>query len=308
MNQNAHESSSGSNSIAGGAKPKYLIVNADDYGYFNCVSRGILDCVRQRAVTAVGVFATSPFLERHSHWLSTEQHVDIGVHLNLTDRSPLSRRLANALSPWGGNFPGKFTIIAALATGRIKLDLVRDEWRAQIERCQSFGMKLTFLNSHQHVHMLPPLFKLARTLADEYGIAHVRVAIPEMPYTWAPKAMARDMLMLSMVPGIRASRPAPTPRFLGLGASGHLSPGYLSALLPRLRSGRIYELMCHPGYHDTGEITDPGIRKYHDHELELRTLVDAALPRLFSAHNVRLIGFRHLRVSGEELCVESEDD
>ena len=42
--------------------PVYLIVNADDYGYFSCVSRGILDAVCDGIVTATGVLATVHFL------------------------------------------------------------------------------------------------------------------------------------------------------------------------------------------------------------------------------------------------------
>ena len=34
----------------------YLIVNADDYGYHDCVSKGILSAARQGIVTATGIF------------------------------------------------------------------------------------------------------------------------------------------------------------------------------------------------------------------------------------------------------------
>ena len=39
-----------------------LIVNADDYGYFDCVSKGILESASRGIVTATGVFANRPAL------------------------------------------------------------------------------------------------------------------------------------------------------------------------------------------------------------------------------------------------------
>lgn len=41
-------------------EPAYLIINADDYGYFKGVSQGILECVRQGTVTATAVSLTQP--------------------------------------------------------------------------------------------------------------------------------------------------------------------------------------------------------------------------------------------------------
>jgi predicted glycoside hydrolase/deacetylase ChbG (UPF0249 family) len=40
----------------------YLIVNADDYGIFRCVSKGILEAASHGIVTATGVFANMAHL------------------------------------------------------------------------------------------------------------------------------------------------------------------------------------------------------------------------------------------------------
>lgn len=42
------------------AAPVRLIINADDYGYFTCVNRGILAAAKAGAITATGVLANSP--------------------------------------------------------------------------------------------------------------------------------------------------------------------------------------------------------------------------------------------------------
>jgi len=284
-----------------------LIINADDYGYFKGVSQGILQCVRQGTVTATAVFANSPFLDEHATWLAAVPNVDIGVHLNLTDRQPLTKRLSDALNADGGQFPGKFSIAKAVLSRQIPVDLIRAEWHAQIEHCLARNLQLSFLNSHEHIHMLPPLYPIALALASEYGIEHVRFATPEWPRTWSASAWLRDGIMSVLSQINRLHMPQAAPIFLGMGESGRLSQRYLSNLLPKLRPGRVYELMCHPGIADLDEVQDKRLLAYHDWEIERQTLTDPTLKTALANNNIRLIGYRHLQTTQEGLHIRPEE-
>ncbi len=290
----------------GDATPAYLIINADDYGYFDHVSQGILECACTGTVTATGVFANSPHLEKHAAWLHEQPDLDIGVHLNLTDRQPLTKSLGNALGKWNGHFPGKFPIARAILARHIPLGLIRDEWRAQIDHCLASKLKLRFLNSHEHIHMLPSLYPMTLELAHEYGIDHVRFATPEWPGTWSANALLRDGIMAALSMLNRMHRPSATPIFLGMGESGRISPQYLQRLLNRLKAGNIYELMCHPGFADKEGKADERLRAYHDWDLERRALTHPILSSALAAHNIRLIGYRHLRARRKRLQVVQE--
>src|ERR1700758_2816197 len=100
----------------------YLIVNADDYGYFRCVSQGILKSATQGVVTATGVFANTAHFGEHAAWLRECEALDAGVHLNLTDGVPLTSDLQKALLRWSGRFPRKFVMAKAILFGAIKVD------------------------------------------------------------------------------------------------------------------------------------------------------------------------------------------
>ena len=289
------------------AAPAYLIINADDYAYFKGVSQGILECVGQGIVTATGVFANSPWLDEHTAWLASQPDVDVGVHLNLTDRLPLTQGLSDALRNWRGRFPEKFTLAKAVLSHRIPVDLVRDEWRAQIECCLSKNLQLSFLNSHEHIHMLPPLYPVVLALAREYGIEHVRFATPEWPRVWSARALLRDGIMSVLAQINRFRIPHATPVFLGMGESGRLSQRYLSSMLPKLRPGRVYELMCHPGRIEPEAAKDKRLLAYHDWELERHTLCDPTLKATLAANNIRLIGYRHLQITGKALRIKPEE-
>ena len=92
-----------------------------------------------------------------------------------------------------------------------------------------------------------------------------------------------------------------------MGESGRLSLAYLNNTLPKLKSGRVYELMCHPGYCDTEEINDARILDYHDWEGERNILTSIAVKELSDSLGIRLIGYRHVRFRGDGSMVVLEE-
>lgn len=274
--------------------PACLIVNADDYGYYDCVSRGILRAASHGIVSATGILATGTRFDEHVAWLGDYQDLDLGLHLNLTDREPLTQDMRRRLIRWGGQFPPKFTVAGAVLSGAIPVRDVGREWSAQIERCMDKGLRLSFINSHEHIHMLPPLFKLVRGLAQEYGIGHVRLSTSQWLRTRQPGAVVRDTLMQGLALLNRRALDLPAPAFLGMAESGRLSLAALRTMLPRLQAGGVYELMCHPGYRDDAEIDNPRLYGYHDWEGELAALTSPETRALLDGRGIRLIGYRHL--------------
>jgi predicted glycoside hydrolase/deacetylase ChbG (UPF0249 family) len=283
-----------------------LIVNADDYGYFDCVSRGILQSAAHGIVTATGVFATAPHLPEHAAWLRDCEVLDAGVHLNLTDGNPLTRDMRKAVSRWAGRFPGKFALAMAVTAGAIGIERVRLEWRAQIERCLESGLRVTFLNSHEHVHMLPMLLPVAVALAGEFGIAHLRFPTSGLAWGSSAGALLRNSIMKALATINRRHMAIPAAQFLGMETSGKLDPPYLERIVPHLGAGRVYELMCHPGQFDAREVSNPRLRRYHDWEGELRTLTSPEVRELLQRHGVRLIGYRHVEIVNGGLAARED--
>jgi predicted glycoside hydrolase/deacetylase ChbG (UPF0249 family) len=281
----------------------YLIVNADDYGYFNCVSRGILKCASRGTVTATGVFGNSVHFREHSAWLRDCDSLDIGVHLNLTSGEPLTSDMRKKLSRWSGKFPGKFSGVMAVLSGAIAAADVRLEWRAQIERCLESGMLVQFLNSHEHMHILPSLFRVVCDLAREYGIAHVRFPNAEFYPIDSLGSLFRVAVVQAFAKINRRNIPMPTADFIGLETSGRLDQTFIQRRVSTLKPGRVYELMCHPGYLDKHEIGDPRLSRYHDWEGELEALTNPAFKQSLDTGGIQLIGYRHLAMADGELVV-----
>lgn len=280
--------------MVAGREGALLIVNADDYGYFRCVSQGILKAAEQGIVTATGVLANMPDFDEHAAWLRDFGNLDVGVHLNLTAGEPLTDTMSTKLARWGGRFAGKFRMAMAVLARGINADDVRREWRTQIERCCAARLQPVFLNSHEHIHMLPALFPVASTLAHDYGIPHLRFPSSRIGRITSATSLPRAVVMQALGALNRRHVGAPPLRFLGMEASGKLASSYLERVVPQLRAREVYELMCHPGLFDANEVRDVRLTAYHDWQGELRTLTSPATRELLERHHIHVIGYRHL--------------
>jgi chitin disaccharide deacetylase len=272
-------------------EPIHLIINADDYGYYPCISQGILEAATSGALTATGILANSPDLKTQLEWLDTVDDLEVGVHLNLTFRQPLTVNMAEKLARWQGCFPSAYAMSGMILTGKININDVRLEWSAQIEACQ--GKKLQFLNSHEHIHMLPVLFPLMLELANKYDIPHIRLTQAEWLAPFGVSALIRNTLMQAMQTVNKTKLNSKTPLFLGLSRSGKLDYDYLETICSRLIPGKTYELMCHPGHFDPHEISDPRLLSYHDWEGELALLQSQQVYALYEKFGIRLSHYQH---------------
>jgi len=268
-----------------------LIINADDYGYYPCVSQGILAAAKSGALTATGILANSPDLATQLQWLTGLESIDVGIHLNLTYGQPLTEVMANKLESKQGQFPNAYAMSGLLLTGKISLADVRAEWRAQIETCQA--QKLRFLNSHEHIHMLPLLFPLVLELAKDYGIQYVRLTQAEWLSPFGLSALVRNTLMQTMQLINQGHLKVKQPLFLGLSRSGKLDYDYLTTIFSKLKPGQSYELMCHPGHFNPTEISDAKLLAYHDWEGELALLQSPKVHDLYEQFGIRLSPYPH---------------
>lgn len=266
-----------------------LIVNADDFGYFDEVSRGILELATQGIVTATGVMANGPALPRWVDALRRLPLLSVGVHLNATLGKPLTQEMRGAVHGRGGLFPGKGTMAAAILRGGIATAVVIAEWRAQIRHVIDAGLAPCFVNSHEHLHMLPQLYARTRELAREFGIVHVRAPRAE----WGPAASVGGYVRSGAFAMARLmAGPSPgEPELIGLNPSGHLNLSYCRWRFGRLRQGSDYELMCHPGRDDAHARGDPKLGAYHDWEGELHTLQSPEFADLLRQHRIALTGY-----------------
>jgi predicted glycoside hydrolase/deacetylase ChbG (UPF0249 family) len=296
-----------------GPKPSTrLVVNADDFGVSERVNAGIVQAHRQGIVTATSLMAAGRAFAHAVRLLPSAPALDVGVHLTLVAEAPLLGGDSSLIGS-DGRFPaGAGALALRWWAGKVHRADVAAEWTAQIERVLDHGIRVSHLDSHQHVHILPGLFDLTRELAARYAIPFVRVPVENLRAGGPPSLHgANRRLGATLLRALwRIGRITGTARtgcrsliFLGFYDGGRLDEKRLRRLLARLRPGGAYELMCHPGF--TPE--EPDIRNWaYRHEMELSALTSASIRSEIAARRIRLCRFKDLtqsNLSGDEKIV-----
>lgn len=145
---------------------KSLIITADDYGIREA-SEPILHLAQAGLIDRVAVLVHFVSPEDAKRLAATS--VSIDIHLELT-------RLLGRGEYEGDSFLARMVnFFWCLVTGRLSRSKVEREWREQIEIFRTrFGRLPDGMNSHEHIHFFPPMFRDFLDVAREYGIGYVR--------------------------------------------------------------------------------------------------------------------------------------
>src|SRR5689334_13125533 len=160
-----------------------LIVNADDFGFTEQVSRGILDAHREGIVTSTTLMANGAAFDAAVAMSRQAPRLGIGVHLNLTEGEPVSPalRIPSLVDGSGRLHLTPARLLKGLFRRQINLGDVETELRRQITRILSAGISPTHLDGHKHVHVLPGVSEIVIRLAQEFSIRRVRCPQEEAP-------------------------------------------------------------------------------------------------------------------------------
>jgi predicted glycoside hydrolase/deacetylase ChbG (UPF0249 family) len=247
-----------------------LIVNADDFGYTDSVSAGILRAHRDGIVTATTLMTNAPHTEGAATLARANPALDVGLHLVLTFDRPTGdvSRCRSLVDE-----DGKFLRPKELMSRDIDREEALTEYRAQYAKARDLlGRKPTHLDTHHWVHDHPALEWAIGELALETGAA-ARIHSDGQ----------RERLRAR---GVR------TPDHFAreFQYEGKVGVEQLLVLLERLaKSDDVTELMCHPGETDLELVKRSGYAR--ERPMELATLTDPRVRAAVKALGIRLATF-----------------
>ncbi|MBE7710759.1 MAG: ChbG/HpnK family deacetylase [Cyanobacteria bacterium SIG31] len=155
---------------------KKFILNADDFGLSKATNRAVIESYSGGILKSVSIIPNgAAFDEAINSILPQCPELSVGIHLNITDGSSLCEDLTT-LTDTNWKFKNNYWQLLLKAYNPKEkefLEQVEREFRRQIEKVMS-KTKVTHIDSHQHIHSIPPIFNLVCRLAKEYGIKHVR--------------------------------------------------------------------------------------------------------------------------------------
>jgi predicted glycoside hydrolase/deacetylase ChbG (UPF0249 family) len=137
----------------------HLVVNADDFGLTEGVNRAILECFMAGSVSNTTLMVNTGATKEAVDIARSHPNLGVGLHLNFTLGSPASEisQIKSLVNPHG-RFYSRNVFERRVLSGRILRDDIKTELLAQIKRFDLFGLRMTHMDSHQHAHLLPPVF------------------------------------------------------------------------------------------------------------------------------------------------------
>jgi chitin disaccharide deacetylase len=283
---------------------KRLIVNADDFGLTSGVNRAIIEGHTRGAITSATLMANMPGFDAAVRLAKEHPSLGVGLHINITQGRPVAgaSRVGSLLNDRGEFWGTSGAVFKRLLAGRLKIEEVVIELRAQIEKALNAGLRLTHVDSHKHTHALPQICEAIISTVKDYGINAVRA--PRERWRFDREAESFEVIkqsagafgisQLCRVSDAKLKRSdMKTPDFFfGVARTGFWTKPWLIDLIERLPAGAS-ELMCHPGYEDA-ELDGVKTRLRASRTNELRLLTDPDVVSKLKENRVELINFSSL--------------
>jgi chitin disaccharide deacetylase len=143
---------------AGPLQERYLIIHTDDAGFCEAVNVGTMDGFERGVVSSTSILVVCPGFEEFARYAVAHPEYDYGVHLVLTCESnqirwgPVLKKEVPSLIQPDGSFWRKQEEVAKHA----RIEDVRRELRAQVQRALDRGIPISHLDHHMWVLLQRP--------------------------------------------------------------------------------------------------------------------------------------------------------
>jgi chitin disaccharide deacetylase len=275
-----------------------LIVHADDFGLSGKVNEGIIRAHSGGIVTSTSLMANGAAFEEAVSLARNHPTLDVGIHLTAVEEKPLlgGDVVPSLVQENGLFFPHAIQFIKNHLLGKISSDDVRKEFRAQIEKILDAGIHPSHLDSHQHIHILPGIFKITLELAEKFSIPAIR--IPRERVSWSTftnilqvKRFSQFLVLRFLSTIVKSGNIHHADYVAGFLYSGRLNKSNLITLINNLPSHSVVEIICHPG------LKDPDSDYSHwnyNWQGELDALSDEEIRSMINMKGMSLISYREL--------------
>ena len=154
------------------------IFNADDFGISKGVNAAIVKAHREGILNSASLMINQKYAADAVKLAKEMPELEIGLHVNLTNEYPAApSRQIPLLVDGQGKLKNGFVNLFLLSflKPRQLQQKAETEMRAQIAKYLATGLPLQHLDSHRHIHLIPPIFKAMRKLQKEFEVPRIRV-------------------------------------------------------------------------------------------------------------------------------------
>ncbi|WP_296705344.1 ChbG/HpnK family deacetylase [Algoriphagus sp.] len=231
---------------------KSLIINADDFGFDEDATTGILDLLSIGKIPSTTVMANC-VNEKDLILLKKIANIGIGLHLNLIEGVPISplKKIPDLINE-KGEFLGAKKFLKNAIFQKIPEEQVFMEVKAQLVFLESRGIKITHVDSHQHIHQFPIIGKTIQNILEKLKVKKIRNSFPlAANFGFRPNVLK---LFTKLNPISRKDFICPEGLISNLSFGGELTlKDFSNDLISSYHNHSCLELMTHPGIKDRND-------------------------------------------------------
>ena len=237
-----------------------LIVTADDLGLSPLITDGIFRAHREGIVTAAALLVNAPGTDDAVAKIHAYPDLQIGLHLGVVEGHSLLGRhssITDSNSYFGDD---KICLhrhwkpfLARYLSGVLDLREIEQEFEVQLQKFMTFFPSIPFLNSTQHLHILPGVSEIVIRLCKKYQIKNVRVPSSMVPES---SGLLRRLIGIPYrLLGVRfrvlcrRAGIGHADHFAGFFRCGHQDVESIQKMISQFSEG-VTELMLHPAFDD----------------------------------------------------------
>jgi chitin disaccharide deacetylase len=265
--------------MAAEPKSRLLIVNADDFGLSSNANHAILRGHTDGILTSASLMVNEAGFEEAVSLAREHPRLGVGLHLTLVSgHSTLPPERISGLVNANREFDHSPARVGFRYFFRRDLRAqLKAEIFAQFEKFRATGLKLDHVDSHNHLHAHPIVFRILIQSVAELGITHLRLtsepigvhARVAVGYRW--EQLSHGFIYWLMAGRARRALKRleikHTDAVFGLLQDAQVDERYLERLLPCLPPG-ISEIYSHPSLdkfkHEMEALISPRIRALVD--------------------------------------------
>ncbi len=241
-----------------------LVINADDFGYSKGVNLGIIEAYKHGVVSSTTMMVNMPGAAHAAALALAHPGLGVGIHLVLDCGYPVHSNVPSLVDETGRFYKMEEMLAKA------KLTDIEKELNGQIEQFFKYGLSLTHLDGHHHVHGKEKIYPIVEKLAKDYKLPIRKVS--------ADANHSSNQLLQT------------TDTFLYEFYGNALTPTSLIDLVKKSASFETAEIMCHPAYIDEEVLTGSSYNVQRAQELLI--LTDPEVKQMVEENHIELVTYK----------------
>ena len=228
---------------------KNIIITCDDFGMHESINRAALKTYQNNMLDQVSLVSNGLAFDDAIETLKKMPDVRVGFHFNIIEGFPVARKeyVSTLLNSEGLFLNSVKRFVVNCIINGLNINHIRNEFEAQILKIKDAKINISYLDSHRHLHLYPPIANILKELIKEYSIKKVRnVTVPFFALKTDP-AKLFSLLLFYISNNKYGADKFIADRFLGYFQNGRVNIKDINYWFNHINSKNKYEISLHLG-------------------------------------------------------------